>query len=268
MLEDKPKDAKDWKKIWDEKSKTSEGYERTFESRIAKELEWERLLKTYLPKDKEARILDAGGGNGRMTLPFAKLGYQVTLSDLSPGMLDVASERLEKEGLLGRVEIKEADLASLPFSDETFDLVICLHGAFSYPDCSKASKELTRVMRKGGRIIVDALNRYWAVGHELNNNPERAVKLLKSEADYTYDRHSDWMRAFNPEELKGLFEENGIKCIRIYGEPYSLLPNEILYQQEWDDKFLAQIVEIMTYLRDMPSFIGMAPELTLVGEKT
>jgi len=267
MLEDKPKNTKDWKNIWDEKSKTFEDYEKTFESRLARELEWERLLKGYLLENKDAKILDAGGGTARITLPLAKLGYQVTLLDLSPGMLAVAKEKLQKEGLLGRVEIKEADLVSLPFPDENFALVICLHGAFSYLDSSKAAKELTRVMKKGGRIIVDALNRYWAVGHELNKNPELALKLLKSEVDYAYDRHGDWMRAFSPKELKGLFKKNGIKCMGIYGEPYSLLPNEVLYQQGWDDKFLAQIVEIMTYLRDMPSFIAMSPELTLVGEK-
>jgi ubiquinone/menaquinone biosynthesis C-methylase UbiE len=266
MLEDKSRDAKAVKKMWDEKSKTADDYERTFESRLARELEWERLLKS-LPEDKDAKILDAGGGIGRMTSPLAKLGYQVTLSDLSPGMLAVAREKLQREGLLDRVEIKEADLTSLPFNDETFDLVICLHGAFSYPDSLKAAKELTRVIKRGGKIVVDALDRYWAVAHELNSNPEMSLKLLKSEVNYTYDRHGDWMRAFSPEEFKGLFERNGIKVLGIYGVPYSLLPNEILYQQEWDDKFLAQVVEIMTCLRDMPSFIGMAPELTLLGEK-
>ena len=158
MLEDKPKDVKIIKEMWDEKSKTADEWERTFECRLARELEWERLLKNYLPKDKDAKILDAGGGTGRMTLPLANLGYQVTLSDLSPGMLAVAKEKLQKEGLLDRVNIKEADLASLPFNDETFDFVIRLHGAFSYPNSLKAAKELTRVTKKGGKIIVDALS--------------------------------------------------------------------------------------------------------------
>jgi ubiquinone/menaquinone biosynthesis C-methylase UbiE len=267
MLEDKPEDAKIIKEMWNEKSKTADDYERTFECRLARELEWERLLKTYLPEDRNAKILDAGGGTGRMTLPLAKLGYRVTLCDLSPGMLAVAREKLQTEGLLDRVEIKEADLVSLPFNDETFDLVICLHSAFSYPDSLKAAKELTRVMERGGNIIVDALSRYWAVAHELNNNPEMALKLLKLEANYTYDRHGDWIRAFSPEELEGLFEENGIKVIGIYSILYSLLPKEILEKQEWDDKSLSQVVEIMMYLREEPSVIGMAPELTLVGEK-
>jgi ubiquinone/menaquinone biosynthesis C-methylase UbiE len=267
MLEDKPEDAKIVKKRYDDHSKTFDHSERTLEDRVYEELEWERLLKTYLPEDKDAKILDAGGGTGRMTLPLAKLGYQVTLCDLSPGMLAVAREKLQVDGLLDRVEIKEADLASLPFHVETFDLVVCLHGAFSIADSLKAANELTRVTKRGGNIIVDALSRYWAVVHELNENPEAALKLLKSEVNYAYDIHSEWQRVFSPEEFKGLFEKNGIKVIGIYGSFYQLLLTEILERREWDDKFLAQVVEIMMYLRDVPSVIGMAQLLFLVGEK-
>jgi ubiquinone/menaquinone biosynthesis C-methylase UbiE len=267
MLEDKPEDAKIVKKRYDEHSKTFEDYERTFEGRLYKELEWERLLKTYLPEDKDAKILDAGGGTGRLTLPLAKLGDRVTLCDLSPGMLAIARENLHREGLLDRVEIKEADLASLPFHDETFALVLCFHGAFSIADSLKAAKELTRVMKRGGKIIVDALSRYEAARRELRRDPERALKLVKSEVNYTYDIHGEWQRVFSPEELKGLFEKNDIKVIGIYGHFYNLLPEEIFKSQKWDNKFLSQVVEIMTYLKDTPSVTGMARELLLVGEK-
>jgi hypothetical protein len=44
----------------------------------------------------------------------------------------------------------------------------------------------------------------------------------------TYDRHGDWIRAFSPEELKGLFERNGIKAMAIYGSFTELLPEEVL----------------------------------------
>jgi ubiquinone/menaquinone biosynthesis C-methylase UbiE len=267
MLEDKPEDAKIVKKRYDEHSKTFDKAERTFEDRVYEELEWERLLKTYLPEDKDAKILDAGGGTGRLSLPLAKLGYRVTLCDLSPGMLAVAREKLQREGLLNRVEIKEADIASLPFTNETFDLVLCFHGAFSTANSLKAAKELARVAKKGGRIIVDALSRYGAAIREFNKNPEATLKLVKSEVNYTYDIHGDWQRVFSLEEFKALFEENDIKVIGIYGHFYNLLSEEIFKSQKWDNKFLAQVVEIMRYLREEPSVIGMARELLLVGEK-
>jgi len=264
MLEDKPEDVRSVKRRFDKISKIFDYSEKTFEAKLEWEMEWEGLLKSYLPKDKGAKILDAGGGTGRMTLPLAKLGYHVTLSDLSPGMLAVAREKLERNELLDRVEIKEADISSLPFHDESFDLVVCLHGAFRTID---AAKELARVVKRGGKIIVDALSRYGASVYELNNNPETTLKLLKSEVNHAYDFHRDWMRVFSPEELKGLFEKNNIKVIGIYGSFYPLLSREILEKQRWDDKFLNQVVAIMTYLRDTPSVIGMAGELLLVGEK-
>jgi hypothetical protein len=46
--------------------------------------------------------------------------------------------------------------------------------------------ELEGLLKRGGKIIVDALSRYWAVAHEINNNPELALELLKSEVNYTY----------------------------------------------------------------------------------
>jgi len=267
MLEDKPEDTKVVKRKFDDASKNIDDSERTLEGRLYRQLEWERLLKARLPEDRRTKILDAGGGTGRITLPLAKLGYQVTLCDLSLGMLAVAREKLQKEGLLDRVEIKEADLAALPFHDETFDLVVCLHGAFSDADSLKAAKELTRVMKRGAMIIIDVLSRYWAATHELNKNPELALKLVKSEINHAYDIHGDWQRVFSPEEFTGLLEKNSIKAIEIYGNFYQLLPKEILEWQEWDDKFLSQLVEVMMYLRNTPSAIGMARELILVGEK-
>jgi ubiquinone/menaquinone biosynthesis C-methylase UbiE len=270
MLQDKPEDAEILKERYDEKK--AEDFvdsERTFQGRLYRELEWERLVKNYLPEDKGAKILDAGGGTGRMTLPLAELGYRVTLSDLSPGMLAISRKKLREEELLDRVEIKEADLASLPFPSETFDLVVCLHGAFSAADSLNAAKELSRVTKRGGKIIVDALGRYWAATHELinNRNPELALKLLKSESNRAYDLHGDWDRVFTQEEFKELFEENGIRVIGIYGSFYESLPTEILERQEWDDILLSQVVEIMTYLSEVPSVIGMAGGLILVGEK-
>ena len=267
MRKDNPEDTMFVRRMFDDLSKNYDDLERTLEGRLHEELEWEILVKKRLPKDRNAHILDAGGGTGRMTLPLAKLGYQVTLCDLSPGMLAVAREKLQKEELLNIVEVKEADLAHLPFHDETFDLVVCLHGAFCIADSLKAVKELTRVMKSGALIIVDTLSRYWAVTNELNKNLELAHKLVKSEINHAYHIHGDWQRVFSPEEFTRLFEENNVKAIEIYGSFYQLLPDKILQKQEWDDDLLSYLVGIMKCLRSNPSVIGMARELILVGEK-
>jgi ubiquinone/menaquinone biosynthesis C-methylase UbiE len=270
LREDNTEDAGFVKQRFDSNSQTYDFSEKTLEGRLHREIEWERILKPLLPEDTGIRILDAGGGTGRLTLPLAKLGYQVTLTDLSPGMLAVAREKLQKEGLLNRVAIKEADVASMPFSDEAFDLVVCLHGPFCNADSFVAAKELTRVLKRGGLIIVDTLSRYWAATDVLNNDPDQALKLLKSERNHAYDVHGDWQRVFSPEEFQELFEQNGIKNIKIHGSFYqlpNLFPEEVLEKQEWDDAFISQLAGVVMYLGNAPSAIGMARELILAGEK-
>jgi len=266
VLEDKPRKVEDVKREYDELARTYDELGETFEGKLEQYFRRE-LIKEHLPKDKNARILDAGGGTGRTTLWLAKMGYQVTLCDISPGMLDVAKGKLSREGLLDRVEIEEADIAHLPSPDETFDFIVCLAGPLSLADSSKAARELDRVMKKGGKLIVDAFGRYQAAMRELSKNPEVALKLVKLELNHAYDIHDDWGRVFSPEELEGLFEGNGIRAIAIYGRFTELLPKEVREAKEWDEELFPKIFEIMMRLAKEPSVIGMAEDLILGGEK-
>ena len=112
------------RKRWDERAKRFDRWYETFEGAVEHHVEWE-LLKEYLPRDKDAKILDAAGGTGRITLPLAKMGYSVTLCDISPGMLAVARQKLQREELLKKVEIVSCDVRKLRFSDESYDFVLC-----------------------------------------------------------------------------------------------------------------------------------------------
>ena len=269
LREDKTEDINIVKARFNNISNTFDALETTLEGRLNKELEWEGIIKAILP-DKREKVLDAGGGTGRITLLLAKLGYQVTLIDLSPGMLTIAREKLRKEGLEHKVEIKEADISSMPFSDETFGLVICLHGPFCYADSPKVAKEFTRVLKMGGGIVVDTLSRYWAATSVLESDPEFALKLLKSERNHAYDAHGDWQRVFSPDEFQELFRQNGIKNIKIYGSFYQLpqlLSRECIEKQGLNEPFFSQLVKVMSCLNMIPSVIGMARELILTGEK-
>jgi ubiquinone/menaquinone biosynthesis C-methylase UbiE len=113
MSGDNPRKIEDVRKEWDELSGSYDGYFNTFEGKLDEYLRW-KLIKECLPEDKTARILDAGGGTGRVTPSLARMGgYRVTLCDLSPGQLGVAEEKLREQGLLEEVEIREADIADL-----------------------------------------------------------------------------------------------------------------------------------------------------------
>ena len=124
-------------KAWNNSANTFDEWYKTFEGAVENYVDWE-LLKKYLPKNKNAKILDAAGGTGRITLPLAKMGYSVTLCDISPRMLDVAKQKMLREGVSDKVKILKCDIRKLYFADESFDFVLCWDGAM------EAAKELIK----------------------------------------------------------------------------------------------------------------------------
>lgn len=105
----------------------------------------EGLLKRYLPKNKSLKILDAGCGPGAALVYLSQFGEVIGV-DISEEALQFAKKR-------GRV-IK-GDVSSLPFRDETFDVVVCLDVLYhQWVHVEKALSEMKRVLRKGGILFI------------------------------------------------------------------------------------------------------------------
>jgi len=97
-------------------------------------------------------ILDVACATGNAALAAARRGCAVTAIDLDPGMLAVAQRRAETERL--PVTLHQADAQRLPFQDSSFDTVLSAYGAMFAPDARTTARELTRVCRPGGRIVL------------------------------------------------------------------------------------------------------------------
>ena len=111
---------------------------------------FDRLLK--LPKD--ARILELGCGPAYLWKECSNripAGWDITLSDLSSGMLDAAWRNLVVTGRAFKFE--EIDAQSIPYEAETFDVVIANYMLYHVPDRPKALREINRVLKLGGRLI-------------------------------------------------------------------------------------------------------------------
>jgi ubiquinone/menaquinone biosynthesis C-methylase UbiE len=97
-----------------------------------------------------SRVLDVAAGNGNATLAAARRFAQVTSTDYVATLLERGQERAGAERLL--VTFQEADAEALPFADGSFDVALSTFGVMFTPNQEKAAGELTRVVRRGGRV--------------------------------------------------------------------------------------------------------------------
>jgi ubiquinone/menaquinone biosynthesis C-methylase UbiE len=101
----------------------------------------------------EDRVLDAGTGIGGTARYVAqKYGSKVTAIDLTPEYVVAAQWLNELVGLSGLIEVREADVTSLPFADESFDVVVSQHVQMNIADKARLYAEAFRVLAPGGRL--------------------------------------------------------------------------------------------------------------------
>lgn len=99
---------------------------------------------------RDTRLLDVGTGAGLLPLLASLRGARVTAIDASPGLVAVAQERLPG------ADIRVADIETLPFDDASFDAVTAVNSVFYASDMAAAMRELARVARPGGRVVITA----------------------------------------------------------------------------------------------------------------
>lgn len=113
---------------------------------------WMPWVFDQLDLPERAAVLEVGGGPGwlwvenRTRIPP---GWRITLTDLSPGMINAARANLAGDS---RFRIRTADVQALPFASETFDAVIANHMLYHVPDRDGALAEIRRVLRPGGAL--------------------------------------------------------------------------------------------------------------------
>jgi glycogen(starch) synthase len=119
-----------------------------------------RAVAAGLACSPRMRILDAGGGYGRVTGPFAGR-HDIMLADISEDMLAEAKERFPA------LSVTQANVRKLPFEDGSFDLVVALDLLCHLPDLQEGVRELCRVTRPGGRVVCDttSVNPLWVLAY-------------------------------------------------------------------------------------------------------
>jgi ubiquinone/menaquinone biosynthesis C-methylase UbiE len=101
------------------------------------------------------RFLDVAGGRGGLSLPAPRLGAKVLATDWSPAMLERFRARVREEGL-SNAESSVMDAHALDIEDDTFDVTGSQFGVMLVPDQPLALREMVRVTRPGGRVLLIA----------------------------------------------------------------------------------------------------------------
>jgi len=125
---------------------------------------------------KGMKVLDLGCGDGTTALPEAKLGADVLGVDIARNLVEAGNRRAREQGL-SNCRFQEGDATDLrELDDGRFDLVVSIFGAMFAPKPFDVAREMVRVTRPGGRIVM---------GNWIPNDPTLVAQLLKISSAYT-----------------------------------------------------------------------------------
>lgn len=252
--------------------KTAEDYDKQYQTpywKLYHEITW-RNIKRFLPKRKDAIILDAGGGTGYWAIRLAKQGYKVVLTDISENMLRVAQRKIETDMLEDLIETKIVDIRDMScFPSNHFDMALAEGDPVSYClDAERAVRELARVIKANAHVVVSVDGKYsmlfFMIPRMIGTNKEdELIRFIRT----SIYRKAFELQAFTPEELKALFETCGLKVVRVIGKPIltQSIPRE--KRDEIIEKNFEETLNLELKFCDTPSLIGVGGHLEIVGIK-
>lgn len=203
------------------------------------------FYKKWLPKNKDARILELCCGTGRLTLPIAMNGYDISGVDNSSSMLENAKLKASKADL--KIEFIEADIRTLNLT-EKYDLIFIpfnsIHHLYKTEDLFKAFSVVKKHLKSDGLFLLDCFNPNIQFIVESEKEQKKIAEyitndgreiLIKQKMQYennTQINRIEWcyyingkfdsnqnldMRLFFPQELDSYLESNGFKIIHKFG---------------------------------------------------
>jgi len=122
------------------------------------------------------KVLDLGSGDGTTALPEARLGADVLGVDIASNLVEAGNRRAREEGL-PNCRFQEGDATDLrDLENDSFDLVVSIFGAMFAPKPFDVAKEMVRVTRPGGRVVM---------GNWIPNDPTLVAQILRISSAYS-----------------------------------------------------------------------------------
>lgn len=194
-----------------------------------RDVAWRRFAVKRLPVDAR-RILDVATGTGDLAIEIAeqRVCAEVTGVDFVEKMMRVAEIKTAKKNLMSRVHYVAGDATRLPFASNEFDSATIAFGLRNIPDRLAAIREISRVIKPGGKLIVLEmtfpenlkLRRFftWYLNKMI---PLLGTMISGNAKAYKYlpDSIQDFL---SPAQLTGLFEQAGLNSIETFPLTFGL----------------------------------------------
>jgi ubiquinone/menaquinone biosynthesis C-methylase UbiE len=245
------------------------------------QINW-HYIKKYLPKT--GKILDNGAGPGKYAIRLAQDGYKVTLTDLTPKLVETAKEKVNELGLINQFDgFYVADARDLSvLKSEQFDASLMMGPMYHLQlehNRDAAVKELYRVTKKDGIVYVAFMPRIRHVLTSLlfpqhwkpNDNMDSIKEFLRT----GIFNHSDKGRFtgayyFNIEDIKPFMESHGFETLNLIGSTNigaALSPEQWEYWKNRGEHELTQLIDLLKETATNPYVLGISTHLLYIGRK-
>jgi len=183
---------------WD---KRAEGYSLSINEEFGNESRdmWIKKFEKYRPTQEKMKCLELGCGPGFLSILLAIDGNDVTSVDCSDEMLMRAAENAENMGV--QLELKKMDVQSLEFPDDTFDMLVTRNVTWILEEPKKAYSEWLRVLKPGGRLLINDGNHY------LHYYDEKYAKFREIRKKMLGDKPHKYMLGVDPKPIDDLARE-------------------------------------------------------------
>ncbi|MEW5922542.1 MAG: bifunctional demethylmenaquinone methyltransferase/2-methoxy-6-polyprenyl-1,4-benzoquinol methylase UbiE [Candidatus Zixiibacteriota bacterium] len=187
------------------------------------DIRWRKFTTRHLPSDAK-HVLDVATGTGDLAIAMARKrpSLSVTGVDFVQAMMALAISKTERAGLTSQIDFIAGDAMQLPLGENRFDAATVAFGFRNIPDRIGALREMSRVVKPGGKILVLEMtlprgtrsSRFFK--WYLKNVVPRVGRLISgngSAYDYLSESIEDFLR---PDELTSYFEKAGLVNIKTY----------------------------------------------------
>lgn len=210
--------------------------------RLSDEIITEIVRREIAPYCTDSSLtMDAGGGTGRWAIKLSGvLKGELVVFDRSVDMLANASENIGKSNVFDRISIVEGDLTQIDnFADNSVDNVVSIYSPLSFIyEQDKAAKELFRILKPGGRILIMSHSYHNALASKINNYRAGVEELQKlaNKQMVKWAPHVPELVTHSKESIEKLFSEVGFHIQKTYGVPVFVQPGPEDFDPENEKK--------------------------------